>query len=54
MAQFVLKLSFSVYWDLNHPVRVVTVLESVAKLVTTLTQVYAVAAVWIFVLFSQL
>jgi len=54
MEQFVLKLSFSVYWDLNHPVRVVTVLESVAKLVTTLTQVYAVAAVWIFVLFSQL
>jgi len=49
-----MKLSFSVYWDLNHPVRVVPVLESAAKVVTTLTQVYAVAAVWMLVLFSQL
>ncbi len=49
-----MRFSYSVYWDLCHPVRIVFALEIASNLVAIAAQVYAVAAVWMFLLCSQL
>jgi len=49
-----MKLGFTVYWDLKNPTHVVFALDIATKLMATLAQVYAVAAVWMFVICSQL
>lgn len=53
-SQVVSTCCFSIYWDVCHPVRIVSGLEVCQNLIAIVTQLYPVAALWIFALCGRI